>query len=112
MKVFPSLLLASVTALGIFSSVASEPDERRRPEAIVSHIRREAVDSSAIFSIGYSKRMHALEIEFVNGAIYRYLDVPIFLYRKLMAVESKARFYDKNIRGRYRSVHVRPRKRK
>jgi KTSC domain len=112
MKVFPSFLFAGLTALGIFSSIASEPDERRPPAAIVSHIRRQGVDSSAIFSIGYSKRMHALEIEFVNGAIYRYLDVPIFLYRRLMAVESKARFYDKNIRGRYRSIHVRPRKRK
>ena len=42
----------------------------------------------------------------------RYLDVPPSLFRKLMAVESKARFYDKNIRGRYRSVHVKPRRRK
>ena len=70
------------------------------------------MDSSAIASIGYSKRLHALEIEFVNGAIYRYLDVPSSLYRELIKANSKARFYDKHIRGRYRSIHVKPRKRK
>ena len=48
-----------------------------------------------------------LEIEFVNGAVYRYLDVPLAVYRDLMSSESKARFYDSNIRGHYRSVLVR-----
>lgn len=48
-----------------------------------------------------------LEIEFVNGAIYRYLDVPPVLYRDLMSAESKAQFYDLNIKGHYRSVRVR-----
>ena len=112
MKVPPSLLLASMAALVASTSLASEPNERRPTPATVSHIRHEQVDSSAIASIGYSKRLHALEIEFVNGAVYRYRDVPIALYRKLVAVESKARFYDQNIRGRYRSVHIKPRKRR
>jgi len=50
-----------------------------------------------------------LEIEFVNGAIYRYLDVPLTVYHDLMSAESKARFYDSNVRKRYRSVLVQPR---
>jgi len=111
MKVTPTLLLASIAALVATICVASEPNERRPAEAIVSHIRRAPVDSSAIASVGYSKRLHALEIEFVNGAIYRYLDVPSSLYRELVKSNSRARFYDKNIRGHYRSVHVKPRKR-
>jgi hypothetical protein len=79
------------------------------PEPIVSHIQREAIASSAITAVGYSKRLHALEIEFRNGAIYRYLNVPPSVHGALIAAPSKARFYDENIRGKYRSVHVRPR---
>jgi len=76
---------------------------------IVSHIPREPVHSSAIAKIGYSKRRRILEIEFVNGAVYRYLEVASSVYRDLMSAESKARFYDFNIRKHYRSVLVRPR---
>jgi hypothetical protein len=78
------------------------------PTHIVSRIPRQPVDSTAIAKIGYSKRRHILEIEFVNGAVYRYLDVPVNVYRELMSAESKARFYDSNVKGHYRSVPIRP----
>lgn len=74
---------------------------------IVSHIPRQTVESSAIAKIGYSKRRHILEIEFVNGAIYRYLNVPLAVYRQLISAESKARFYDSSIKGHYRSIRIR-----
>jgi KTSC domain len=77
------------------------------PNQIISRIPRKPVESTAIAKIGYSKRRHILEIEFVNGAVYRYLDVPSIVYRNLMSAESKARFYDSNIRRHYRSVLVR-----
>lgn len=76
---------------------------------VVSHIPRHEVQSSAIAKIGYSKRRHILEVEFVNGAVYRYFDVPLSRYDQLMSAESKARFYDSNIRKHYRSALVRPR---
>jgi hypothetical protein len=79
------------------------------PSQIISHIPRQPVQSSAIAKIGYSKRRHILEIEFVNGAVYRYLDVPATVYRDLMSAESKAHFYDSNIRRHYRSVLIRSR---
>jgi hypothetical protein len=79
------------------------------PNHITSRIPRQSVQSSAIAKVGYSKRRHILEIEFVNGAVYRYLNVPVMVYRGLMSAESKARFYDSNIRGHYRSVLVRQR---
>ena len=76
---------------------------------IISRIPRQGVDSSAIAKVGYSKRRHILEIEFVNGAVYRYFDIPLSVHRDLMSAESKARFYDSNIRKHYRSVLVRQR---
>ena len=92
----------SIAVVGVASA---EPSAT--PSQIISHIPRQPVQSSAIAKIGYSKRRHILEIEFVNGAVYRYLDVPVVVYRGLMSAESKARFYDSNIRGHYRSVVVR-----
>ena len=77
--------------------------------AIVSHIKRVPIESTAIATVGYSKKLRALEIEFRNGAIYRYLDVAPDVYDTLISARSKARFYDANIRHKYRSVHVRPR---
>lgn len=111
MRTAPTVILV---ALCLFAPAATgaPPDKERRTEAVVSHIPRVPVDSTAIAAIGYSKRLHALEIEFINGAIYRYLEVPPKLYRALMAAESKARFYDRNVRGKYRSIHVRPRKKR
>jgi hypothetical protein len=76
---------------------------------IVSRIKRAPVQSSAVATVGYSKRLRALEIEFRNGAIYRYLDVDPGVYEALIASRSKARFYDENIRHKYRSLHVRRR---
>jgi hypothetical protein len=106
-------------ALSLFSflyasqlAVASSVDGNVRSEArqrVISHIPHKRVDSTAIAAIGYSKRRHILEIEFVNGAVYRYLDITPSTYRELMIADSKARYYDSNIRGNYPSARVRPR---
>ena len=99
------LAVSIATLIAIRSADCTEPSPT--PNQIVSRIPRQPVESTAIAKIGYSKRRHILEIEFVNGAVYRYLDVPVTVYRDLMSSESKARFYDSNIRGHYRSVVVR-----
>ena len=93
--------------VAITTTLFAEPSPT--PGHIVSHISREPVQSSAIAKVGYSKRRHILEIEFVNGAVYRYLDIPLSVHRDLMSAESKAHFYDSNIRKHYRSVLIRPR---
>lgn len=74
---------------------------------IVSHIKRLPVVSSNVASVGYSRRLHALEIEFTRGATYRYLDVSREVYEQLLATDSKGGFVDKYIRGKYRFVRVR-----
>jgi hypothetical protein len=111
MRTAPTVILV-VLCLFAHAAAGAPPDKEGRPEAIVSHIPRVPVESTAIAAIGYSKRLRALEIEFINGAIYRYLEVPTTLYRALMAAKSRAQFYDRNVRGKYRSIHVQPRKKK
>jgi len=101
------LAVSIATVIAIRSADCTEPSPT--PNQIVSRIPRQPVQSSAIAKVGYSKRRHILEIEFVNGAVYRYLDVQVTVYQDLMLAESKARFYDSNIRKHYRSVLVRQR---
>src|SRR5437762_8801143 len=100
--------LAVVVAMldAIPTAYCAEPSPA--PNHVVSRIPRQPVQSTAIAAVGYSKRRHILEIEFVNGAIYRYLDVPSSVYRDLTSAESQARFYDFNIKKKYRSVRIRP----
>ncbi len=86
-----------------FSSIA----EAAEPVKIVSHIRREPISSSALTAAGYSKRLHIMEVEFCNGAVYRYLDIPVEVYRHFMSAESKAQYYDWNIKGHYRALRLR-----
>ena len=101
-----SALVLCFALVGLETAIAESPE---REDAIISRIKRATVASTGIAAIGYSKRLHALEIEFMNHSIYRYFDVDVATFRGLMAAQSKARFYDENVRGRYRSAHVRPR---
>lgn len=107
MRRSPFALFASVFLF--VTTVAANPPTAPEARSITSHIKRQAVQSTAIASVGYSRRLHALEIEFRNGAIYRYLKVDPAIYLGLMVAPSKARFYDERIRRKYRSLHVRRR---
>src|SRR3954471_18052067 len=104
----PPMALAACLFLAATSLLAQPASAPPRPE-IVSHIKRVPVNSTALAAVGYSRLLRALEIEFRNGAIYRYLEVEPFVYRNLLRAASKARYYDENIRRKYRSLHVRPR---
>ena len=103
----PIALGASLLLITITLAAASRKDSA--PEGIVSHIKRAPVDSTAIAAVGYSKRLRALEIEFRNGAIYRYLEVERPLYHELMGSASKTRIYHEKVRGKYRSLRVKRR---
>jgi len=102
------IALAAGFLLAAFT-LQADPAPAPDPVGIVSRIRRVPVESTALATVGYSKRLRALEIEFRNGAIYRYLDVAPDVYDALLQARSKARFYDLNIRHKYQSFHVRPR---
>ena len=79
---------------------------------IVSRIERRPVESRALAAVGYSRRLRALEVEFKRGGTYRYLDVPRAVYHGLLTADSKAGYYNRHVRGKYRSVYVRPRRKR
>ena len=62
---------------------------------------RDPVSSSNIASIGYDPGSETLEIEFTNGSIYQYFNVPARLHEQLMAAPSKGQFLNTYIRNAY-----------
>ena len=68
---------------------------------------RKYVSSSNIASIGYDSMSQILEVEFLNGAIYQYYDVPEALYEGLMAADSHGKYLNEYIKkGGYSYARV------
>ena len=65
-------------------------------------MERQPVTSSNINSIGYDEATRTLEIEFNNGTIYHYFDVPIYVYQELINAPSHGKYLAANIKGVYR----------
>jgi len=66
-----------------------------------------AVDSSLLASAAYDVSESVLQLEFRDGAIYRYFDVPAAVYNDLLAADSKGSYFNKQIRGRFRHIRLR-----
>lgn len=67
----------------------------------VEIMEREMVDSSTVLSIGYEPTSSTLEVEFKNGGLYQYYNVPDAIYQQLMASDSKGKFLHTYIKPAY-----------
>ncbi len=61
-------------------------------------MNRTYVTSSNIASIGYDPEQMILEVEFLNGYIYQYYDIPETLYEGIMAADSHGKFLNEYIK--------------
>ena len=57
--------------------------------------------SSKVAAIGYHSPTQTLEVEFVNGSVYQYYNVPEQLHERIMREPSKGRFLNACIRDSY-----------
>ena len=64
-------------------------------------MHRDQLQSSNLKSVGYDQDELILEIEFEDGEIHQYIDVPQETYQALVASESQGSYYTHYIRGRY-----------
>lgn len=64
-------------------------------------MERYSVASSNIASIGYDEGSETLEVEFLNGSVYQYYNVPQNMYDQLMQAGSKGRFLNTYIKNAY-----------
>lgn len=69
-------------------------------------MNRQAVTSSNIASIGYDANSQTLEVEFLNGGVYQYFDVPQHIYDGIMNADSHGQYLAQNIKGAYRYSKV------
>jgi hypothetical protein len=65
------------------------------------NVPRERVASSTISAIGYDEASETLEVEFLNGSIYQYYNVPAALFEQFRTAPSKGQFLNTMIRNAY-----------
>lgn len=70
-------------------------------------MKRIAIESSALASVGYHIQEKMLQIEFKSGGIYEYYRVPHYKYIKLMTADSHGIYFLRNIRNEYTYKKVR-----
>jgi len=66
------------------------------------------IGSSSIKSVGYDAASKMLEIEFSQGTVYQYPDVPQEVYNDFAAAESAGSFFHANIKSQYVGTKVQP----
>lgn len=64
-------------------------------------MKRKPVQSSSISSIGYDNESQILEIEFKNGSLYHYFDIPQSIFDQLMNASSHGTYLNRTIKGSY-----------
>ncbi len=69
-------------------------------------MKKTPVKSSNIASIGFDADSKILEIEFLNGSVYQYFDLPEQEHEGLMNADSHGQYLAKNIKGNYRYSKV------
>ncbi len=65
------------------------------------------VNSTNLSAVGYDSETKILTIEFNDGGLYEYYDVPQNIYDELMSAPSKGSFFHRFIRNTYRTVKIR-----
>ena len=68
-------------------------------------MNRFIVDSTLIFSIGYIPEI--LAVEFRDGGLYEYLDVPEEIFHELTVAKSVGAYFVRNIKDRYQYRKIR-----
>ena len=69
-------------------------------------MERNPVISSNIRAIGYDSDSQTLEVEFNHGGVYQYAGVPQGEHDGMMNAESKGKYLNANIKGRYQFVKL------
>jgi hypothetical protein len=65
-----------------------------------------AINSSALTAAAYDDERRALQVEFRDGTVYQYFDVPRKDYQDLCQAESKGLYFNRHIRNRFASTKL------
>ncbi len=70
-------------------------------------MRRIPVSSSNLVSVGYDSDSRILEVEFRQGAVYQYSNVPASIHDGLMDAASHGSYFHDHIRDKYPTAQIR-----
>lgn len=75
-------------------------------DTIKAHLRRRqyrraTLDSSTLSVARFIEATDTLVLEFTNGRVYAYLNVPEQEYRRLVAAESAGKYFHAHIKDQY-----------
>ena len=88
-------------------NISSKPLTTLRPcKTLVIFMERQSVKSRILRSVGYDDSIRALEIEFQNGLVYQFLDVPPKVYADLMHSGEIGKYFTDKVRTRFRTKQV------
>ncbi|MNC06985.1 hypothetical protein D3C75_545120 [compost metagenome] len=60
-----------------------------------------SVQSSNLAAVGYDEASKTLHVQFKNGAVWEYTEVPAEEYQALMSADSIGSHYAKNVKKKY-----------
>lgn len=106
-KLWRIRLCLSLASLSLFSScetsdVSKSPSEIAKPLSETEksrQIERVPVTSSNLQSVGYDAVSQKLTVEFRNGSVYEYGNVPPEVHAELMQAKSHGKYFHSHIRN-------------
>lgn len=69
-------------------------------------MRVAAVESTTLAVVVYDEARELLQLEFRSRTVYRYFGVPARVYEGLLRAPSLGRYFNAEIRGRFRHARV------
>jgi KTSC domain len=69
-------------------------------------IARVPLDSSSLASVGYEADASILEVEFTDGSLYQYVDVPAELFDEIVSSDSPGTTFNETVQGRFAYVRL------
>jgi len=70
---------------------------------------RVPIESTVLASVAYDASKSILQLEFCDGAVYRYLAVAVSIFHDLLEADSKGAYFNREIRSRFQYTVVRRR---
>lgn len=75
-------------------------------KSIHTDIKLTPVESSNLDAVGYDGVNHRLRVQFHNGTLYDYANVPASIFNQLLVARSKGQFFNENVKDEYPATKV------
>ena len=75
----------------------------QKEKKMVNHM----VISSEIEWIGYEHKDRMLQVEFIEGPVYRYQEVPHNIFEEFLQASSHGRYFESNVKNKFEHRRIR-----